>query len=88
MDNELYERIKICVGHDLIGHKNIVMYDNMSATQQIRFNKQINRLYDACMLEPKGENYINERYNAIMRKKQKKMGCPPPTQVFTDISIK
>jgi hypothetical protein len=58
------------------------MYDTMSATQQIKFTKQINRLYDACMLDPEGQNYINERYNAIMRKKQKKIGCPTPTTVF------
>ena len=70
-DNELLEKISICVGYDLIGHRDKLNYDNMSYIQKIKFDKQTNRLYDACMLMPDAQNYIIERYDNIMKRKRK-----------------
>lgn len=66
-NNDLLERIKICVAYDLIGHKSEVMEHLMTINQRVKFNKQTNRLYDACMLMPEAQNYINERYDDIIK---------------------
>jgi hypothetical protein len=70
--NELLEKIKVCVGYDLIGKGNTIRnYEDMSITEKVKFIKQSNRLYDACILMPDEQNYINERYNDIMKRKRK-----------------
>lgn len=70
-DNELFEKIIVCVMYDLLGYRNLVKPDNMSVTERIKFIKQSNRLYDACMLMPEAYTYINERYNDINSRKHK-----------------
>lgn len=66
--NELLEKIKVCVGYDLIGRgNNIVQYEDMNMVQQLRFRKQVNRLYETCLIEPKDYQYINERYDDIIK---------------------
>ena len=79
--SELFEKIKICVGYDLIKHKGAALlnpsygggtpwYDDMTTTQKIKFKKQTTRLYDACMISPESQNYINERYEDIIKKRK------------------
>jgi len=70
-DNELLEKIIVCVMYDLLGYRNLVKPDNMSVTEKIKFTKQTNRLYDACMIMPDAYNYINERYSDINSRKHK-----------------
>ena len=69
--DELFEKIKICVGYDLIKLRSLSMYDDMTTTQKIKFRKQTTRLYDACMISPEAHNYINERYADIIKKRKK-----------------
>ena len=66
-NNELLERIKVCVAYDLIGHRSEVMEHLMTINQRTKFTKQTNRLYDACMLMPEALEYINDRYDDIMK---------------------
>ena len=70
MEDELFEKIKICVGYDLIKLRSLSMYDDMTTTQKIKFRKQTTRLYDACMISPESQNYINERYEDIIKKRK------------------
>ena len=70
MNDELFEKIKICVGYDLIKLRSLSMYDDMSVTQKIKFKKQTTRLYEACMISAEAENYINERYDDIIKKRR------------------
>jgi len=42
----------------------------MTTTQKIKFKKQTTRLYDACMISPEAYNYINERYEDIIKKRK------------------
>lgn len=66
--NELLEKIKVCVGYDLIGRgNNIVQYEDMNMVQQSKFRKQCNRLYGTCLNDPKDYQYINERYYDIIK---------------------
>jgi hypothetical protein len=64
--NELLEKIKVCVSFDLIGDGSPVRFEDMNIINKTRFIKQSNRLYDACMLIPPTQDYINERYHSIM----------------------
>jgi len=70
-DNELLEKIIVCVMYDLLGYRQLVKPDNMSVTERLKFTKQTNRLYDACMIMPEACNYINERYSDINSRKHK-----------------
>lgn len=64
--NELLEKIKVCVSFDLIGDGSPIRFENMNIINKTRFIKQTNRLYDACMLLPQTQDYINDRYHSIM----------------------
>ena len=65
MDNELLDKIQVCVAYDLIGDGNMVRYEDMNFTDKKRFDKQCNRLYHACMVVASDRNYIYERYDEI-----------------------
>jgi len=77
MDKDLLEKIKVCVAYDLIGRGKLRTFEDMSIVEKNRFIKQVNRLYDACMILTKeqsdssvvwgGTHYINERYDDIMQ---------------------
>jgi hypothetical protein len=65
MDNELFERVQVCVAYDLIGQGEMVRYEDMNITDKTRYTKQCNRLYHACMVVASDRNYIYERYDEI-----------------------
>ena len=65
MDNELFERVQVCVAYDLIGQGEMVRYEDMNITDKKRFDKQCNRLYHACTVVASDRNYIYERYDEI-----------------------
>ena len=67
MDKDLLEKIKVCVAYDLIGRGKLRTFEDMSIVEKNRFIKQVNRLYDACMIWIHEQNYINERYTDIMQ---------------------
>jgi len=52
----LFEKIKVCVEFDYVG----------KSVATVKITKQITRLYDACMLMPDAEEYINDRYADII----------------------
>jgi len=59
--NTLLEQIRTCVAYDLIG----LPFEHMSPVQRIRYEKQCNRLYEACRINPSDQAYILERYDSI-----------------------
>jgi len=74
MDNELLEKIKVCVAYDLIGRGKLRIFEDMSITEKNKFIKQVNRLYDTCIIT-NDQTYINERYYDIIS------GVPHPHEV-------
>lgn len=60
-EHSLLDKIRMIVEIDFN-----IPYDKMNRTNQIRFDKQVNRLFGACILSPENEAYINDRYNEII----------------------
>jgi hypothetical protein len=56
---ELMKKIEIIVLQDL----NIQNKEQMDRMNMRRFDKQCNRLLEACMICPQSEHYIMERYD-------------------------
>ena len=65
--NTLLEQIRTCVAYDLIG----LPFEHMSPVQRIRYEKQCNRLFEACMINVSDQEYIFERYDSIRTNPQK-----------------
>ena len=65
MDTELFEKIKYCVSFDLIGNGKFVKYDDMTAVNKIRFQKQCDRLYFTCVRDSRDREYIEDRFAGI-----------------------
>jgi hypothetical protein len=59
-EQSLLDKIRMIVEFDFN-----IPYEKMNRTNQIRFEKQTNRLFGACMLSPDNEAYIIDRYNEM-----------------------
>lgn len=73
MDKELLEKIKVCVAYDLIGRGKLRIFEDMSITEKNKFIKQVNRLYDTCIIT-NDQTYINERYYDIITSATRQSG--------------
>jgi hypothetical protein len=64
MDSKLMDKIERCVCVDLM---NSIPRDRLTIVDRIRYDKQCARLFEACMLNPADRDYIEDRYNGLLR---------------------